>query len=227
MISELGALEPPASASSRARPRCTTRGRKRTRGHIGSELGVDYVLEGSVRREGSGSGSTRSSWKRGSRPTSGRKPTTRSRPTSSTSRRTSRWRSREPLDPTLSNPRASLAVAPTSFAAYEFTLQGRFFREQATEESTRKAIEYFDRAIAVDPTMPQPSPVWATPTGCSARRVGSRGAGGCCSRRKGRQRNGPLPSTRFVDAHAAMAMVHFTYDWDLVAAESESRMRSA
>src|SRR6185503_17784913 len=43
-------------------------------------------------------------------------------------------------------------TAAASFPAYELCLRGKFFREQATEEGARKAIEYFERAIALDPS---------------------------------------------------------------------------
>src|SRR5215813_7734369 len=50
----------------------------------------------------------------------------------------------------LNRPQASAGHA-SSFPAYELCLRGKFFREQATEEGARKAIEYFQRAIAADP----------------------------------------------------------------------------
>jgi len=51
----------------------------------------------------------------------------------------------------LHRPDAGSARGTTSPSAYDLYLRGRSFRDQATEESTRKAIEYFQRAIAADP----------------------------------------------------------------------------
>src|SRR6185503_5198262 len=51
----------------------------------------------------------------------------------------------------LHRPEAPSATNATTSAAYDLYLRGHAFREQATEESSRKAIEYFQRAIAADP----------------------------------------------------------------------------
>jgi TolB-like protein/DNA-binding winged helix-turn-helix (wHTH) protein/Flp pilus assembly protein TadD len=223
MISELGALEPARLGVIARTTSMHYKGSQKNAREIGSELGVDYVLEGSVRREGD-----------------------RVRINADlveTKGQTSLWSetydksATDVIDiqkdvamaiaravmPTLST-RGALSdrTAPASFATYELTLKGRFFREQATEESTRKAIEFFDRAIAIDPNY---APAHAG-KGDAYRLLGAPGweveAPGVLLKkaRDSAQRALALdPSSS--DAHAAMAMVFFSYDWDLVAAERE------
>jgi tetratricopeptide (TPR) repeat protein len=201
------------------------KGSQKNAREIGSELGVDYVLEGSVRREGD-----------------------RVRINADlveTKGQTNLWsdtydkKAADVIDiqkdvamaiarsvvPTLSN-RGALSdrAAPTSFATYEFTLKGRFFREQATEESTRKAIEYFDRAIALDPNY---APAYAG-EGDAYRLLGAPGweveaPEVLLKKARASAERALALDPVSADAHAAVAMVHFSYDWDLVSAEREIR----
>src|SRR5262249_44782920 len=149
MIAELGKLDPDRLG---VIARTTTRLYKNTRkdiGQIRQELGVDYVLEGSIRRAEN-----------------------RMRITAQliqTSDMTHLWAESYDRDVadvltiqsevamkiaqslTLALRRPTAVTATTSSSAYDLYLRGRFFREQATEESTRRAIEFFQRAIAADP----------------------------------------------------------------------------
>ena len=151
MIAELGKLDPDRLG---VIARTTTRLYKNARKNIGQihqELGVDYVLEGSIRRAGN-----------------------RMRITAQlvqTSDMTHLWAESYDRDVSdvlaiqsevamkiarsltlaLRRPDAGSARGTRSASAYDLYLRGRSFRDQATEESTRKAIEYFQRAIASDP----------------------------------------------------------------------------
>src|SRR5574339_700206 len=153
LIAELGALQPDRLGVIARTTSMRYKATSKDVGQIRSELGVDYVLEGSVRRADD-----------------------RLRITAQlveTKTQTHLWAQSydrhasdvigiqtdvamaiaKSLGPTLSGRGAITSHAPpSSFAAYEHTLRGRFFREQATEASTRKAIEHFERAISADPT---------------------------------------------------------------------------
>ncbi len=223
MISELGGLEPARLGVIARTTSMHYKGSQKNAREIGLELGVDYVLEGSVRREGD-----------------------RVRINADlveTKGQTSLWsdtydkKAADVIDiqkdvamaisravvPTLSN-RGALSdrAAPSSFSTYEFTLKGRFFREQATEESTRKAIEYFDRAIAIDPNY---APAYAG-EGDAYRLLGAPGweveaPELLLKRARASAERALALDPMSADAHAAMAMVHFSYDWDLRSAENE------
>ena len=150
MIAELGKLDPDRLG---VIARTTTRLYKNARKNIGQirqELGVDYVLEGSIRRAGN-----------------------RMRITAQlvqTNDMTHLWAESYDRDVSdvlaiqsevamkvarsltlaLRRPDAGSARGTISSSAYDLYLRGRAFRDQATEESTRKAIQYFQRALAAD-----------------------------------------------------------------------------
>jgi TolB-like protein/DNA-binding winged helix-turn-helix (wHTH) protein/Tfp pilus assembly protein PilF len=223
LIAELGALQPDRLGVIARTTSMRYKGTTKDVGQIGADLGVDYVLEGSVRRAAD-----------------------RLRITAQlieTKTQTHLWAESydrqasdvigiqtdvamaiaKSLGSTLSG-RGAIAsrAAPSSFAAYEYTLRGRFFRDQATEASTRKAIEYFERAIAVDPTY---APAYAG-LGDGYRLLGAPGweveePAGLLRKAKAAAERALALDPTSADAHAVMAMVHFTYEWDLAASESE------
>jgi TolB-like protein/DNA-binding winged helix-turn-helix (wHTH) protein/tetratricopeptide (TPR) repeat protein len=150
LIGQLGALNPDALGVI-AR---TTSARYRTGEHtiseIGTTLGVQYVLEGSVRRSGD-----------------------RVRITAQlieVDHQTQLWSDsydHEVGDVLLTQRDVAMQVAQAltmsvlgmstvrrmpSATAYEAYLRGRFLRQQATQASLKRAQEYFDEAIARDPT---------------------------------------------------------------------------
>lgn len=152
MIAELGKLDPHHLGVIARTTTMLYKGARKTVGQITRELGVNYVLEGSIRRADN-----------------------RVRITAQlvqTSDMTQLWAEsydREISDAlgiqsevamkiahslalALKRPReetGNITAAPSP--AYELALRGKFFRDQATEESVRKAIEYFQQAIALDP----------------------------------------------------------------------------
>jgi TolB-like protein/DNA-binding winged helix-turn-helix (wHTH) protein/Tfp pilus assembly protein PilF len=225
MITELGGLEPARLGVIAPTTSLHYKGSTKNAHDIGTELGVDYVLEGSVRREGD--------------------RVRISADLVETRGQTNLWSEsydKKALDvidiqrdvamaiahaivPTLSN-RGALSdrTAPASFAAYELTLKGRFFREQATEDSTRKAIEYFDRALALDPNY---APAYAG-RGDAYRLLGAPGweveaPDVLLKKARAAAERALALDAASADAHAAMAMVRFSYDWDLASAEREIR----
>jgi TolB-like protein/DNA-binding winged helix-turn-helix (wHTH) protein/Tfp pilus assembly protein PilF len=223
MIAELGKLDPDRLG---VIARTTTRLYKNTRKNIGQirqELGVDYVLEGSVRRAAN-----------------------RMRITAElvqTSDMTHLWA--ESYDGDVSNVLAvqsevamkiarSLTLAlrrpatspnlATSSSAYDLYLRGRFFREQATEESTQKAIEYFQRAITADPQYARAyagiadaywllgAPGWETDRPATLLEQAQANA----------QRALDI-DPQLAEAHAVLAMVRLSYRWDRRGSEDEIR----
>src|SRR6185295_4639201 len=148
MIAELGALDPDHLGVIARTTTMLYKGARKDVGQIKRDLGVDYVLEGSIRRAAN-----------------------RVRITAQlvqTTDMTHLWA--ESYDRDVSDVLAiesevamkiahsltlalhrpegeSAARSGTSSTAYDLYLRGRAFRDQATEDSTRKAIEYFQRAI--------------------------------------------------------------------------------
>ena len=116
----------------------------------------------------------------------------------------------------------SRASGSASFAAYELYMRGRFFREQATEDGARKAIDYYERAIAVDPG-------YAAAHAGSADAYRLLGAPGwevdspsvLLSRAKSAVERALALDPASPEAHAVVAMIKFNFDWDLAGAERE------
>ena len=223
MIAELGKLDPDHLG---VIARTTTRLYKNARKNVGQirqELGVAYVLEGSIRRAGN-----------------------RMRITAQlvqTSDMTHLWA--ESYDRNVSDVLAiqsevamkiarSLALAlkrprgdngqsaPASFPAYEMCLRGKFYRDQATEEGARKAIEYFQRAITLDPSY---APAHSGLADCY-RLLGAPGweveqpADLLRKAKAGAERALAL-DPQSSEAHAVLSMVKLDYDWDLPGSERE------
>ena len=221
MIAELGKLDPDHLG---VIARTTTRlykNAKKNIGQIRQELGVDYVLEGSIRRAAN-----------------------RIRITAQlvqTTDMTHLWAESYDRDVSdvlaiqsevamkiarsltlaLRRPQTEPGQSP-SFPAYELCLRGRFFREQATEEGARKAIEYFQRAVALDPTY---APAHAGLADCY-RLLGAPGweveqpADLLRKAKMGAERALAL-DPQSSEAHAVLSMVKLDYEWDLPGSERE------
>jgi len=221
MIAELGKLDPEHLGVIARTTSRLYKDAKKSVGQIRSELGVDYVLEGSIRRAG------------------GRVRITAQlvQATSMTNLWAERY-DREVSDVlaiqsevamkiahslalALNRPQAGTGQA-SSFPAYELCLRGRFFREQATEEGARKAIEYFQRAIAMDPSY---APAHSGLADCY-RLLGAPGweveqpAELLRKAKAGAERALQL-DPRSSEAHAVLSMVKLDYEWDLQGSERE------
>lgn len=221
MIAELGKLDPEHLGVIARTTSRLYKDAKKSVGQIRRELGVDYVLEGSIRRAG------------------GRVRITAQLVQATDM--TNLWAERYDRDVSdvlaiqsevamkiahslalaLNRPQARAAQA-ASFPAYELCLRGKFFRDQATEEGARKAIEYFERAIAADPGY---APAHAGLADCY-RLLGAPGweveqpADLLRKAKAGAERALEL-DPRSSEAHAVLSMVELDYDWDRQASERE------
>jgi tetratricopeptide (TPR) repeat protein len=110
----------------------------------------------------------------------------------------------------------------TSSTAYDLYLRGRAFREQATEESARKAIEYFQRSIAADPQYARAyagiadtywllgAPGWEVDQPM-----------GLLQRAQSSAERALAIDPQLAEAHAVLAMIRLSYRWDPAASEQE------
>ena len=223
LIAELGALEPERLGVIARTTSMRYKGMAKDVGQIRTELGVDYVLEGSVRRADDRLRITAQLIEAKTQTHLWAESYDRHASDVIAIQTDVAMAIAKSLGSTLSGRGAITTHAPpSSFAAYEHTLRGRFFREQATEASARKAIEHFERAIAVDPTY---APAYAG-LGDSYRLLGAPGweveePAGLLKKAKAAAERALALDPMSADAHAVMAMVHFTYEWDLAKSESE------
>jgi TolB-like protein/DNA-binding winged helix-turn-helix (wHTH) protein/Tfp pilus assembly protein PilF len=223
MIAELGRLDPDRLGVIARTTTMLYKNARKSIGDIKKELGVDYVLEGSIRRAAD-----------------------RVRITAQlvqTSDMTHLWA--QSYDRDVSDVLAiesevamkiarSLALAlsrgrdrpdrraTSSFPAYELCLRGRAFRDQATEEAARKAIEYFQRAIALDPGYAPAhagladsywllgAPGWEVDPPADLLR-----------RAQASAERALAIDPQSAEAHAVLAMVRLSYQWDARASERE------
>lgn len=115
--------------------------------------------------------------------------------------------------------RQSRAVVPEAYRDY---LKGRFFWNKRTEAGLRKAIEYFDEAIAKDSTY---APAHAGVADAYAL-LGSNGydampPGEAMPRAKTAALEALALDNGLAEAHTSLAYVLMGYDWDLPAAGKE------
>jgi TolB-like protein/DNA-binding winged helix-turn-helix (wHTH) protein/Flp pilus assembly protein TadD len=223
MIAELGSLDPDHLGVIARTTTMLYKGARKDIGQITRDLGVDYVLEGSIRRAG-----------------------TRMRITAQlvqTTDMTHLWAESYDRDVSdvlaiqsevamkiarsltlaLKRPQPDAAqTASSSFPAYELCLRGKFFREQATEEGARKAIEYFQKAIAIDPSY---APAHSGLSDCY-RLLGAPGweveqpAELLRKAKAGAERALQL-DPHSSEAHAVLSMVKLDYEWDRAGSERE------
>src|SRR5262249_32005558 len=116
------------------------------------------------------------------------------------------------------------ARASTSSTAYDLYLRGRAFREQATEESAQKAIEYFQRSIAADPKY---APAYAG-LADAYWLLGAPGWEvdrpiGLLERAQANAERALAIDPQLAEAHAVLAMLRLSYRWDRAGSEQEIR----
>jgi TolB-like protein/DNA-binding winged helix-turn-helix (wHTH) protein/Tfp pilus assembly protein PilF len=222
MIAEIGKLDPDHLGVIARTTTMLYKNARKSVGQIRQELGVDYVLEGSIRRADN-----------------------RVRITAQlvqTTDMTHLWAEsydRDVSDVLEIQSEVAMKIArsltlalnrlttdkhsgSTSFPAYELCLRGRAFREQATEEGARKAIEYYQRAIALDPN-------YAPAHAGLADAFWLLGAPGwevdrpavLLDRAKASAERALAIDPQSAEAHAVMAMLRLAYQWDRTGSERE------
>ena len=194
---------------------------------IGSELGVQYVLEGSVRRD---SGRVRITAQlvrvKDQTPVWSREYDRELAGLLTLQQEVAREIAVE-MQVTLGEkpkPAATLvakpAVAPGSYAAYDLYLQGRYFLNKRTEEGFQRAAEYFQQAIERDPNYARAYAGLADTDGLmSTWYVGPQNElmpKGRAAALKALQLDDTL-----AEAHTSLALIAENYDYDWQTAEKE------
>ena len=118
------------------------------------------------------------------------------------------------------------AAKTTNVAAYEAYLKGRYFREQITERGFRKGIEYFERAIGEDPRYAR---AYSGLAGCYCLLGGhgmevERPSDVLPRAKEVAQRALELDGS-LAEAHGVLGMIALKFDWDLE--EAQRRFRRA
>jgi TolB-like protein/DNA-binding winged helix-turn-helix (wHTH) protein/Tfp pilus assembly protein PilF len=224
MITQLGRLEPGRLGVIARTSAMQYKGAHKDARQIGSELGVDYLLEGSVRREGNRvrisaqliqvrdqSHTWAEDYDRDLRDILALQSEV-----AGAIAQQIRLKLTPEQHARLQNARAVNAEA------YENYLKGRFFWNKRTVEGHGKAIEYFQKAVALDPNYAQayagladayallgswPNPIMPRSDAMSQARAAA-------------QKALSLDDS-LSDAHASLGFVKMHYDWDFAGAEKE------
>jgi TolB-like protein/DNA-binding winged helix-turn-helix (wHTH) protein/Tfp pilus assembly protein PilF len=222
MIAELGTLDPDHLGVIARTTTMLYKNARKDVGQIRRDLGVDYVLEGSIRRAGSRMRITAQLVQTIDMTHLWAESYDRDVSDVLVIQREVAMKIAHSLTLALRRPRAEGLQTAASFPAYELCLRGKFFREQATEGGARKAIEYFQRAIAIDPSYAPAHSGLAD----SYRLLGAPGwevdqpADLLQKAKAGAERALQL-DPESSEAHAVLSMVKLDYDWDLAGSERE------
>jgi TolB-like protein/Tfp pilus assembly protein PilF len=117
----------------------------------------------------------------------------------------------------------AISLRPTENAeAHQFYLKGRYHWNKRTEEGFKKAIEYFDEAIAADPSYALAYAGVAD----SYALLGFHGwgimaPGEAFPKAKAAAEKALQIDPNLAEAHVSLGMVQQNYDWDLAGAEKE------
>jgi len=222
MIAELGTLDPDHLGVIARTTTMLYKNARKDVGQIRRDLGVDYVLEGSIRRAGSRMRITAQLVQTVDMTHLWAESYDRDVSDVLAIQREVAMKIAHSLTLALRRPHTEGGPTAASFPAYELCLRGKFFREQATEEGARKAIEYFQRAIAIDPTYAPAHSGLAD----SYRLLGAPGweveqPADLLQKAKAGAERALALDPESSEAHAVLSMVKLDYDWDLAGSERE------
>lgn len=217
MIAQLGWLDPNRLG---VIARTTAMQYKRsTKGvmQIGQELNVEYLLEGSIRRDAERVRITTQLVDVQSQTQLWTETYERELKDVLMLQRDVAMRISESLAGGVFSPILARAPIPSpTFAAYELVLRGRALRQQATEESTRQCISTFEEAIAIDANY---APAHAALADCY-RLLGAPGwevapPQELIPRAEEAVARALALDAELAEGHAVRGMIRFSYNWDL------------
>jgi TolB-like protein/DNA-binding winged helix-turn-helix (wHTH) protein/Flp pilus assembly protein TadD len=200
------------------------KGSRKSLAEIGAELATDYLVEGSIRAEGGQLRITSRLVRVGDQTqvwsaSFDRRPTSvvglQQELSAAIARRVHLRLSPERL--------SALARRHTADAeAYDLYLRGRFFWNQVTPATNARALEYFERAIALDPDY---ALAWAGITGVVLASPINSDVPPATVAARGREAaaRALAAGPELAEAHSAQAFASFVLDWDWAAAEREFR----
>ena len=223
MIAQLGALDPKRLGVIARTTAMQYKASGKGVMQIGQELGVDYLLEGSVCRDASRVRITAQMVDVGSQTQLWTETYERDLRNVLMLQRDVATRIAESLAGGVLSPVLARATRRSpSFAAYERVLRGRGYRQQATEASLRQCIAMFEEAVALDAEY---AAAHAGLADCY-RLLG--GPGWEVAPPAELLEQAPAAAARALEldpelpeGYAVRGMVRFSFDWDLVAADRD------
>ena len=196
-------------------------------GRIGRELGVDYVLEGSVRREG---GKVRITaqlilmkdqthiWAR----QYDRELVNLLELENELANHVAHEISRTLIKKRNTSEQIAGTMTPDEYAAYDAYLRGRYFWNKRTVEGFQQAIQSFEEAIAKDPDY-APAYVGLADTYALISAFDVEPKSKSMPKARDASAKAIALDDQLAGAHASMALIAQNYDWDFPKAEAEYR----
>ncbi|MGA8223079.1 MAG: tetratricopeptide repeat protein [Candidatus Acidiferrales bacterium] len=217
MITQLGDLEPNRLGVIARASVMQYKGAKKDARQVGRELGVDYILEGSVRREGDRVRITAQLIQVKDQTHLWARDYDRNlRDILALQSDVAGAIAQEIKLKLTSEESARLAGAPAvNPEAYELYLKGRYFWNKRTEDGFVKAIGYFEQATAIDPKYAQPYAGLADAyalLGSMPNHEISRGE--AMPKAKESALKALQLDSSLADAHTSLAFVEMHYEWD-------------
>jgi TolB-like protein/DNA-binding winged helix-turn-helix (wHTH) protein/Tfp pilus assembly protein PilF len=224
MITQLGDLEPNRLGVIARTSAMQYKGAKKDTRLIGRELGVDYILEGSVRRDGDRVRITAQLIQVKDQTHLWARDYDRNLRDILTLQSDVAGAIAQEIKLKLtSEESARLAAAPVlNPEAYELYLKGRYFWNKRTEDGFVKAIKYFEQAIALDSKYAQPYAGLADAyalLGSMPNQEVSRGE--AMPKAKAAALRALQLNESLADAHSSLAFVEMQYEWDWPGSEKE------
>jgi TolB-like protein/DNA-binding winged helix-turn-helix (wHTH) protein/Tfp pilus assembly protein PilF len=118
--------------------------------------------------------------------------------------------------------RPAIASATTSFEAYDFYLKGRYFWNKRTGQGFQQAAEYFQQAIDKDPNY-APAYAGLADTFALMSSYGFAPQGEFIPKARAAALKALQIDETLAEAHASLAVIAQNYDWDWQTAEKEYR----
>jgi TolB-like protein/DNA-binding winged helix-turn-helix (wHTH) protein/Tfp pilus assembly protein PilF len=224
MITQLGDLEPNRLGVIARTSAMQYKGARKDTRQIGRELGVDYILEGSVRREGDRVRITAQLIQVKDQTHLWAKDYDRNlRDILALQSDVASSIAREIKLKLTSEENARLANVPAlNPDAYELYLKGRYFWNKRTEDGFIKAIRYFEQATVLDPNYAQPyagsADAYAL-LGSMPNLEISRGE--AMPKAKAAALKALQLNDSLAEAHTSLAFVEMQYEWDWPGSEKE------
>lgn len=222
MIGQLGALDPKRLGVIARTSAMQYRGSKKSVMEIGRELAVDYLLEGSVRRDANRVRITTQLVDVTSQTQLWTETYERDVKDVLMLQRDVASRIARSLAGGVLSPVLARELASPPFAAYELVLKARALRQEATEEAAWKCVAAFEEAIRLAPGY---APAHAGLGDCY-RLLGAPGweagpPGELLSRARQAVDKAIALDPSLADGYATRAMVRMNLDWDLAAANED------
>jgi len=231
MISRLGNLDPARLAVIARTSVMHYKGSQASLDQIGRELGVEYVVEGSVRRDANNVRITAQLIRTRDQTHIWARQYDRELRSLLALQAEIATEIADEVQLTLSNskpgdskPAAApeAALSPQNYDAYDLYLKGQYFFNKRTVEGLEEAIGYFEQAATKDPNYARAyaglADCYALMPGYSGRPQAEFPAKARAAALKALEIDDRLP-----EAHAALALVVQNYDWDWATAEKQFR----